>query len=851
MNDDLASKQAYLRENVLETGYDADEFMAFLQLRKGENGLDLNNWKMNELISVVEDFIKSKNNISSSQNQEKNNEFENEQNIQPDNHINDIINNDISNNINNAPKISLEEDDSYIGKCLANEITSFSNIENLKVKLSSPKKVEGKMFQKAFISYVVTTEPFDYITNKRYSDFVWLKKVLSLIYINCVIPPLCKKNFSDRFTEPLIEKRMRSIEKFMNGILEHPLMKNSEVIKDFLSVTNTREYNKIIEKYNKIKKAPSIVRQIKTINGETDIGINQEKEIYFDNIKNYVKGNYQLLQKITKGYKSMMNIMQQLSNKMKDISKLWKLVLDKSIKYSDSHNTSETFNIMSKLMEDWSEIQKSQLKVINVNIREYFRYVKNEFNGLKEMSDKVQAAKNNYIKFKEKLLKTKESLFEKQDHNTWQLKEEDKQNIANLLKNKEFAFSRMLPQDTSKLKEYKNFYGCMLNSLISEFERIRKVNAKRHKNNTTSFVRDLSSELTNLHVCLADRLSEFYELKDDKDIYYVNSNVLSKQVESVPEILDENNNNNEINNNVENNIDIHENNVNTNEINNIEIKNNNNENNNINEDIAKDFEKVDYKDCIDNNNLEIDKKNNKNKKSETKKEKEIKKKSSENNIKNNIKKIKEENNNIINNIIENKDIENNIIKKENLIENKEDKKDDINNKNSKKNDINNNIEKKEEKNEVIKEINKDDNKEIKKEEKKEMIKEDGKEDNKEENKDEKKKENKEDNKKENKDEMKKENKEDNKEENKDEKKKENKEEKKEEMKKEKEEEKNDKHINNKEINNIKKDENELKENTKVKQKDEDKKEIEVKEEIKKEENINNKDEINKNEENKK
>ena len=312
MNDDLASKQAYLRENVLETGYDADEFMAFLQLRKGENGLDLNNWKMNELISVVEDFIKSKNNISSSQNQEENNEFENEKNIQPDNHINDIINNDISNNINNAPKISLEEGDSYIGKCLANEITSFSNIENLKVKLSSPKKVEGKMFQKAFISYLVTTEPFDYITNKRYSDFVWLKKVLSLIYINCVIPPLCKKNFSDRFTEPLIEKRMRSIEKFMNGILEHPLMKNSEVIKDFLSVTNTREYNKIIEKYNKIKKAPSIVRQIKTINGETDIGINQEKEIYFDNIKNYVKGNYQLLQKITKGYKSMMNIMQQL-----------------------------------------------------------------------------------------------------------------------------------------------------------------------------------------------------------------------------------------------------------------------------------------------------------------------------------------------------------------------------------------------------------------------------------------------------------------------------------------------------------------------------------------------------------
>ena len=174
-----------------------------------------------------------------------------------------------------------------------------------------------------------------------------------------------------------------------------------------------------------------------------------------------------------------MNIMQQLSNKMKDISILWKQVLEKSIKYSDSHNTSETFNIMSKFMEDWSEIQKTQMKVINVNIREYFRYVKNEFNGLKEMSDRVQNAKSSYIKLNEKLLKTKEVLFEKQDAEIWQLKEEDKQNFLTLLKNKELAFSKMLPQETMKLKESKYFYGSLLNSLISEFERIRRINAKR------------------------------------------------------------------------------------------------------------------------------------------------------------------------------------------------------------------------------------------------------------------------------------------------------------------------------------------------------------------------------------
>ena len=246
MNDDLQSKQAYLRENVLEMGYDADEFMSFLQMRKGEDGLDLNNWTMHELISVVNDFVNTKKNIQNKYQEpepepepEPYKEEENTQTQNFENETKDLINNDITNNINNnannnIQNVIYEDVDENIGKCQANETTSFSNMDNIKVKLSSPKKIEGKMFTKAFISYVVSTEPFDFQTNKRYSDFAWLKKMLSLIYPNCVIPPLCKKNFTDRFTEALIEKRMRSIDKFMNGILEHPLVKNSFVVNDFL-----------------------------------------------------------------------------------------------------------------------------------------------------------------------------------------------------------------------------------------------------------------------------------------------------------------------------------------------------------------------------------------------------------------------------------------------------------------------------------------------------------------------------------------------------------------------------------------------------------------------------------------
>ena len=585
MNESIQEKQAYLREKVLEKAYDADEFMSFLQLKKGENGLDLNNWTMNELKNIVNEFIHNKdkenepeeeeintnlnkkdeleeeekiienenqnqNQINENENQNQNQINENQNQNQNQNQINENLNSDNKKENLNI-KVSNENISSdYLEfiNCRKNEFTSLSNEKSLTIKLSSPQKIDEGLFSKSFISYVVSTEPIGYKTNKRYSDFSWLKKILSMIYPNCVIPPLCKKNFGDRFSDALISKRMRSIEKFMDGIVEHPLLKNSELTFTFLSAGKKEEYKKKIKPYQKIKKPTNLAREMKTMDGYIKIGINKEKVIYSENIQNYAQGYSYLLQKITKSYKSLMNIMQQLSDKMKDISKLFKLVLDKSIKYFDSHNTSETFNIMSKFMEDWSNIQKNQIKIMNENIREYFRYVKNEFNGLKEMSIKVKNSKNQYIKANEKLHATKENLFTKQDLDLWQLKEEDKPNRLILIKNKDLAFSKMLPNDTMKVSELRNYYGCMLNSLIEEFERIRKINAKRHKLNITNFIRLLSSQCTNLHVCLADRLSEFNQLKDENDIHNIDGGIQLKKVENLVDITNEevhNNNNND------------------------------------------------------------------------------------------------------------------------------------------------------------------------------------------------------------------------------------------------------------------------------------------------------------------
>jgi len=53
-------KRAYLREQILEKGYDKDDFLLFLMTKKGQEGLDIDNWEVCELMSIVSEYIKKK-----------------------------------------------------------------------------------------------------------------------------------------------------------------------------------------------------------------------------------------------------------------------------------------------------------------------------------------------------------------------------------------------------------------------------------------------------------------------------------------------------------------------------------------------------------------------------------------------------------------------------------------------------------------------------------------------------------------------------------------------------------------------------------------------------------------------
>ena len=56
MDEATEQKQTYLRTEIIDKGYDPEVFTAYISNLKGEDGIDLNLWSMEELVDIVKSF---------------------------------------------------------------------------------------------------------------------------------------------------------------------------------------------------------------------------------------------------------------------------------------------------------------------------------------------------------------------------------------------------------------------------------------------------------------------------------------------------------------------------------------------------------------------------------------------------------------------------------------------------------------------------------------------------------------------------------------------------------------------------------------------------------------------------
>ena len=545
MENEQEIKQSYLRKEILEKNYDTQSFLDFLTTKKGENASDINNWTIEELKKAVVEFKTSHQQSKSSTNSliedlppadnqvlkidelstpfSKDNYNNNEREYES---YYSYFNEDKSNEWlfqknDNNPRYSISNYNNINFNinieeicCLEPDHSPLENYDEIKIKVSSPKKefestgLKGFFIKSIYYSLLLENTQIKLNKRRRYTDFEWLRKTICRLYPGIYISPLPKKTFNINKPEK-IGKYLSFIQRFVDGIMEDKLLKNSSLVYLFFSTEKEKDLISVMEKYDKVKK-PKDLKYFYSRTGniilDEDILKHDKKKELLD-IKNKIIKNTNIYDSLNKSLKLLCKEIKQVSDRMIEISNLFKQMYELSINNSEKGSFCKGFSDLSLFFKEYGDKEIQQMKNISNEIKDYLKYANLQYKvSYKELYDNFEFEHDLYLKVAENLKQKKEMLYDNKLVDKWELKIEDRNIDYN---NKELVIKKMLPKDSAIVNEIKKYLIYYATQLEDEGQRLKD---SIDKNNFNMFNRLKENSLN----ILSD-INKFWELMDSKN----------------------------------------------------------------------------------------------------------------------------------------------------------------------------------------------------------------------------------------------------------------------------------------------------------------------------------------------
>jgi hypothetical protein len=443
--------------------------------------------RINTTASGVIDYIKSKTPTMPNINLPKNPLIKIDYSL----NLQEINTENYENEINNNTKET---------KC---DIILKSKLNNINIiaKIEKPKIINDSYFKPSYVIYDIITEEFNWIVQRRYSDFIWLRDTLNAIFPMEVLPYLPKKKMTNkRFEKNFIEKRQKGLQKFLNDILKNAKFKSTEILSSFLSCAERNLFEQEKKNFNINSLIPKNVTQMKTLDGKiklVDFEKLENTNNYFTNINNYIKYQNEIIQNIQSNlYKFNSNIISACIN-LEEVEKSFNNIYSFSQKVKLNDNISNVYLQYETFFKNWKRILMNEVIVIKDIVKSFFREIKGKSDNYSQLLDKQEYMKSDYINRNNKLNLKKETLYQKLDVKNFELNPFE--NIDNnlLYKDKKYAFEKMCYKETEELKNIKDliqsyYYQNYINfkELINEFEKSYVNNLREFSNSFQPSVTD-------------------------------------------------------------------------------------------------------------------------------------------------------------------------------------------------------------------------------------------------------------------------------------------------------------------------------------------------------------------------
>ncbi len=497
--DEIQAKQTLLQTEIIEKNYDKTAFINFC-LSKKENGDDLNNWTLEELTQIVNEFVSSQTQtVSSSQPpsdapQAQGKEGENQEIKKED--------------IEKMEKFSAEETKNFKEKvitCRKLEKTKLNDTK-LVITVSNPKEIDGGVFGKNYVLYEVKTDPFGWNVSRRFSDFDTLRKLIAKHFPSFYVPPLPNKKMGNkRFEIKFINKRMKFLNLFINNLVQSESFKSSDILLSFLSYEDKGKFESKFKEFT-TQQPSSYVEEYKTLDGKVTISHDEGNEKYFTNISKYFRLQGQILDRLNFSLKMFHNNLNLVAESLQDVQKNFEILHVLNTRVLMKQTITKSYEEMSCFFKNYRKILIKQNDIIKNHMKDFFKYINLEGKAYTELIERREELKTKYTSENQRVTAKKEKLYSTGDISKFELGTDEKVvDKDRILHDKPYAFEHICKNDTSNLQKIYNQLGYANKMNMRELKKMIKEYCVRYVDNVKGFdaefypsINDLVGTWTNL-----------------------------------------------------------------------------------------------------------------------------------------------------------------------------------------------------------------------------------------------------------------------------------------------------------------------------------------------------------------
>lgn len=310
-----------IQSEVVDKGYNPELFKVFLDQTFSHSNIE--SLTLEELEKLIEQFQQSLANefkevsLKTEEVNNQTNEEVNEFCVQP---LTTIHNEDQVDTGSNRVDTQLDTENTEIIPCGTMNETELTFLTELDSSCTSASIKDPGFFSKKFIEYDLITPSLGWSVKRRYSDFLWLRNILTITNPGSFIPPIPTKKVKGNFCEKYINKRKLLLNNFLKSVLHDPVLRSSPDTLEFLRETSSSTLLKYQNSRNKTQK-PGNFNEILTLNGDTLCDFNENQDL-FQTLNDYLEVSLALETQFKTKIKDMIESTQHLSKTINEFSEI-------------------------------------------------------------------------------------------------------------------------------------------------------------------------------------------------------------------------------------------------------------------------------------------------------------------------------------------------------------------------------------------------------------------------------------------------------------------------------------------------------------------------------------------------